>query len=221
MTSRLLLCLAALWLGGCATLGDRGTADPAAAEFRWEQRRAGLEQIAQFTLQARLASSGSLGSKADLHWRQLDRERFELRLSGPFGAGAVSIAGGPERVEVRTRDGSQFTTDPEQWIRERIGWALPVSGLRYWVIGLPAPGSPARIELNALGEIAVLQQDGWTLEYQEYQEYQSPGGGPTLPRRLQLAGSEVSLRLIADRWTDLAPEPVTPRLPQDASPLSP
>ena len=30
-----------------------------------------------------------------------------------------------------------------------------------------------------------------------------------------------SLRLIADRWTDLAPEPVTPRLPQDASPLSP
>ena len=41
----------------------------------------------------RLASSGSLGSKADLHWRQFDRERFELRLSGPFGAGAVSIAG--------------------------------------------------------------------------------------------------------------------------------
>lgn len=218
MKSRLLLSIAALWLGGCATLGDPGAADPAAAESRWQQRRAELEQIAQFTLQARLASSGSLGSKADLHWRQFDRERFELRLSGPFGAGAVSIAGGTGEVRVRTRDGSQFTTDPERWIRERVGWALPVSGLRYWALGLPAPDSPALIELNERGEIAVLQQDGWTLEYQEYQ----PGtGGPTLPRRLQLNGAVASLRLIADRWTDLARDGPTQPIPQEAPPLSP
>src|SRR3546814_8106960 len=44
------------------------------------------------------------------------------------------------------------------------------SGLRWWVLGLPAPNAPPQIELDGQGRLAALTQVGWTLQYQEYQD---------------------------------------------------
>ncbi|HSW12914.1 MAG TPA: lipoprotein insertase outer membrane protein LolB [Solimonas sp.] len=189
---------ASLLLAGCAVF--KGPDMPQhSPEARWLERKAVLEQVDRFSLQARVAGSGSLGMKAELRWQQNADGSFDLRLAGPFGAGAVSIAGSPGHVEVRSREGRQFTTDPELWIRQRFGWSLPIGGLRYWALGLPSPQSPASIELDPEGKIAVLEQDGWRLEYDEYQ----PAGPLSLPRRLQLANAEVTIKLIADRWDGL------------------
>jgi len=203
-------------LAGCATLKAPDLAQ-ASPESRWLERKAVLEQVDRFQLQGRIASGGSMGMKGDLRWQQNADGSFALHLAGPFGAGAVSVAGSPGRVEVRTREGRQFTTEPELWIRQRLGWTLPISGLRYWALGLPAPQSPAQIELDDEGKITVLEQDGWRLEYDEY----LPAGAVSLPRRLQATNAEVTLKLIADRWDDLpcsapaegATPPAAPVLP--------
>lgn len=213
MRFRFLGVAAASLLAGCALF--KGPDLPQQSpEALWLQRKAALEQIDRFTLQARVASGGAFGMKGDLRWQQNADDSFELRLAGPFGAGAVSIAGSPGLVEVRTREGSQLTTEPERWIRQKLGWTFPVAGLRYWALGLPAPKSPARIELDADGGIKVLEQDGWRLEYAEYQ----PAGPVALPRRFQLVNPEVTIKLVADRWDGLpfaAPggEPLQPAAP--------
>lgn len=209
-----LVAAASCLLAGCALF--RGP-DPSmeASEACWLQRKAALEQIDRFSLQARVASSGSLGMKGDLDWQQNADGSFALRVAGPFGVGALSIAGNPGHVEVRSREGTQVTSDPERWLRQKLGWTFPIAGLRYWALGLPAPGSPARIELDPEGAIAVLEQDGWRLEYAEYQ----PAGTVALPRRLQLANPEVTIKLVADRWDDLPALPATAAEAIPAAPL--
>lgn len=168
------------------------------AEAAWQARRLQLLQLDRFTLQARLSSGGLLGIKGNLHWRQ-QPEAFEMRVAGPLGIGAATISGRGPEVEIRTAKGSFRTQDPETDLRERLGWSFPVSHLRYWVLGTPAPGSKAVFELDAAGRLLALEQDGWSLEYTEYQD----GGGVELPRKLEVANEEVRLKMIVDTWSGL------------------
>lgn len=203
-------------LAGCATLSAPDLAQ-VSPEARWLERKAVLEQVDRFELQGRVASSGNLGMKGDLRWQQHADGSFALNLAGPFGAGAVSVAGSPGQVEVRTREGRQFTAEPEAWIRQRLGWTFPIAGLRYWALGLPAPQSASHIELDADGRIAVLEQDGWRLEYDEY----LPAGTVSLPRRLRATHAEVTLKLIADRWDHLPFSAPAGETPPSAAPVLP
>lgn len=184
---------------GCAptatvrpTTGDGGRA--------WQLHRVETEAISHFNLQGRAAGSG-LGVRADLRWQQQTDGRFEIRLSGPFGAGAFAITGTPAQVEIRSKDGVETTKNPERWLQERAGWTFPIRKLRWWALGLPAPGSKAQTDFDEQGRLARLQQDGWTLDYLEYQDAQ----GYTLPRRFEAVNPQISLKLVIDRWDDLPP----------------
>src|SRR3546814_670822 len=115
-----------------------------------------LASIQHFTLNGRAASG--VGVKADLRWQQFDDGHFEIRIAGPFGAGAVAISGTPDHVEIRTKYGIEHTDDPQAWLFQRAGWSFPIAGLRWWVLGLPAPNAPAQIELDAQGRLAALTQ---------------------------------------------------------------
>lgn len=189
---------AALLLAGCATLPP---SDPrqGEAEARWAAQRQSLEQLDHFTLQGRIASGGAFGLTGALRWVQNADGSFDLSLSGPFGAGAVSIAGTPQSVVVRTGEGVTNTSDPEGWIKDRIGWTFPVAGLRWWVLGLPSPHTNAQMDLDAAGQPLTLRQDGWRLEYTEYQSI----NGLTLPRKFKAANAEAVIKVVVDRWTDL------------------
>src|SRR3546814_19517688 len=78
-----------------------------------------LASIQHFTLNGRAASG--VGVKADLRWQQFDDGHFEIRIAGPFGAGAVAISGTPDHVEIRTKDGIEHTDDPQAWLFQRAG----------------------------------------------------------------------------------------------------
>lgn len=197
------LAAVALLLAGCSSWQPQPS--PTADTGAWQARAARLQTIERFELQGRAADGR--GVKADLRWQQHVDNRFDLRLSGPFGAGAVAIAGTPQAVEVRTRDGRFETRDPEGWLRQNLGWAFPVTHLRYWALGLPAPDASAQISLDAQGRLAVLSQDGWTLQYSEYTVH----NGFDLPRRFEAQQGEVRLRLIVDRWAEVATAPANPR----------
>jgi outer membrane lipoprotein LolB len=168
------------------------------SELAWEARRAQLARIDQFTLQARVASGGLFGVKGNLHWRQ-QRDSFEMRVAGPFGVGAATISGRGRQVEIRTTKRTFTTEHPERDLQERLGWTFPVSHLRYWVLGLPAPGSDAELELDELGRVVSLEQDDWTLEFDEYQH----AGDVELPRKFEVANDDVRIKVVVDGWSDL------------------
>lgn len=203
MNLRLWILLVALaLLAGCAT--TRSPLDPEkqkSAEQQWAQRRNDLSPINHFLMSSRLAYGKVLGVKADLRWQQNADGSFDMRISGPFGVGAATLTGDRQHVLVRTREGDYDTTDPEQWLSEHMGWTLPLNGLRYWVLGLPAPQSEAALELNIKGQAVVLEQDGWRLEYSEYQSKD----GYELPRKFEATNPTVKLKVVVDEWSELPP----------------
>jgi outer membrane lipoprotein LolB len=170
----------------------------ASSQHAWELRRAQLVQIDRFTLQARVSSGGLFGVKGNLHWRQLP-DSFDMRVAGPFGIGAANITGRGGEVSIRTSKRSFTTRDPEGDLKARLGWTFPVSHLRYWVLGQPAPGSKAAFALDDDGHIVSIEQDGWTLQFDEYQD----AGALELPRKFEVANSEIRLKVFVDSWSDL------------------
>jgi outer membrane lipoprotein LolB len=187
-------------LAGCATTTPpRNPENQKAAEQQWAQRRASVSQIDRFLMTSRLAYGKVLGVKADLRWQQNADGSFDMRISGPFGVGAATLTGNRQHVLVRTRDGDYDTPDPEAWLRENMGWTLPLNSLRYWALGLPAPQSEATIELDIKGKAVVLEQDGWRLEYSEYQSKEDY----ELPRKFEATNPTVRLKVVVDDWSDL------------------
>jgi len=191
----LVLGAAALSLGGCA-LWSRHSPE---AELAWDARRALLAQVSGFSVQARVAAGGPFGGKGNLYWRQR-ADGFDMRVAGPMGSGVLAIAGDPRSVEIRTAEGTFHTSDPEGTLRERLGWSFPVSRLRYWALGMPAPGSPAEVELDESGRVLVMAQDDWTMEYDEYRV----AGSFDLPRRFEMANSDITIKVVVDAWADVA-----------------
>jgi outer membrane lipoprotein LolB len=194
------LLAASMLLSACtATMPTRQTQTSAGAgEAQWSQHQASLQAIDRFLMNGRVTSA-ELSLRADLRWREDADGRYELRLSGPFGAGAVELRGDAQGVEVRNSDGSQYTSDPEGWIRARYGWTLPITGLRHWALGLPIPGAPSQRVLDESGRLATLAQNGWTLSYTEYRVQ----NGYDLPRRFEADNGQVKLKLLIDRWDEL------------------
>lgn len=191
-----------LLAAGCAPLQTR-PAHSEAIELRWAQRSEALTAVQGFSLQGRVTQVG--GSSGSLRWQQRAHGQFELHLSGPFGAGAIAMTGTASGVEVRSKEGTQFTPDPQLWMREHLGWTLPLASLSAWALGRPAEGPVDHYSLDAAGQLVELQQDQWTVRFDRYQTV----GSLTLPGRIEAEQGDVALRLVVDRWEalDLAARP--------------
>jgi outer membrane lipoprotein LolB len=188
---------ALMLLGGCASMVQKN--EKKTAEDHWEVRSAQLEKVDQFLMQARGSYGRLMPVKADLRWQQNANGTFELRVAGPFGVGATTITGTPDNVQVRTRSGTYQSNNPEQWIQDKMGWTLPIAGLRFWILGMPSPHSDADIDLDSEGRVLTLEQDGWTLSYTEYQK----AGAYQLPRKFDVGNKDVRLKVVVDSWADL------------------
>jgi outer membrane lipoprotein LolB len=83
-------------------------------------------------------------------------------------------------------------------LERRIGFEPPIGSLRYWVLGVPDPASPAAEELDAEARLARLEQNGWQIEYTGY----AAVDGRWLPQRLTLRRDDVRVRLLVERWQE-------------------
>ena len=169
------------------------------AERNWGIRRSNIAAVQSFVLKGRVAESGVAGGRGDLDWTQ-SGERIDLKVSGPLGVGALAISGDRDSVEIRSKDGVVTTRSPESYMQQRLGWSLPLSRLRYWALGVPAPGlideQPREVLLDDVGRAQRFEQLGWNIEYSEYQTVNSL----TLPRKLTVASGGRSFKLVIDEW---------------------
>lgn len=195
----LLAGLGALLLAACATVPEPSpVATPAALD--WPQRRAQLQQRAGFTLKGRLAvAAGDEGFSAGLRWQQRDRDGL-IELDGPFGVGGLRLQVRGEALELTTSRGERLDGDAARGeLERRLGFALPLASLRYWVRGVPDPAAAAdeRVDPEA-PRLVGLAQGGWTVDYAAYVEDPTAGA---LPRRLSAVREGTRLRLVIEAWT--------------------
>jgi len=137
-----------------------------------------------------------------LQWRQ-EAQQFVMLLEAPFGQGVFRINNDDQGgYRLLLPDGQQFENrTPESLLEDVFGWSLPISGLRYWIRGLPRPGSEYRDRLNDSGLARSIQQDRWSIEFREYFD---DGSEPRLPRRINLVRDDLSIKLVIERWQQSA-----------------
>ena len=136
-----------------------------------------------------------------LRWKQ-SLEHYRIDLSGPLGQGSLRLeeAANGARLQLST-DRTYAGPDMETLLRRHLGWYLPVSGMRHWVKGLKAPGPADLVELDALGGLTTLHQDGWVITYNRYR----PVGDLVLPHWVEMISGPLRVRLVIDQWDlDLA-----------------
>jgi len=179
---------------GCA--GKQGLQLPEISD--WEARKRILGDTDEWEFAGRIGvSAGSEGFNGKLWWRQ-DGVVFRARISGPLGVGTIFINGDRRELTLTDRDGVVTEmADAEIELRERYGWTIPVSSLRYWALGIPDPMSEASETLNEDGLLATLSQQAWQVTFARYAE----GGGQLMPRRLTAVDDDIKVRLVIDEWT--------------------
>lgn len=137
------------------------------------------------------------GWHAGMNWHE-SAGRYRLNLTGPLGQGALQVSGAVDgTVRLQTGEGRQYAArDADALVLSVTGWQLPVTGLRYWVRGIPAPGGDAGFTTDNQGRLARLEQSGWDITYTRYQAV----AGRDWPTRMRLEAADISVTLIVDEW---------------------
>ena len=178
-------------LPGCALLAGKSSKPP------MTESRQQLYRLPVWKLEGRIAAKmGQEGWNANLVWEH-EGGQERLRIFGPFNQGTVSIIVQSDLVYVNEGNGVVTSSrDPNGWLKSRLGFAVPLRSLRYWVLGLPAPDAEYTPELDAGGGLVGFQQGGWALSFERFDAI----GDKVLPKKMTIRGSEVVLRLVADEW---------------------
>lgn len=151
----------------------------------------GQSPIGEWSLEGRLAVSGGKDSwSANLSWAHGAVED-KLKLSGPLGQGATVVRLSGKQASIDRGGGNIQTSDqPEDFINQQLGMAVPITALRHWIAGLPEPGQ-AFVDISS-----GFRQSGWLIEYKQMQ----PVAGRVLPRKMTVMNSHVKLKLIIEQW---------------------
>ncbi len=201
---RVILVLFLLCLAGCSAPPKKPDiiaapiVSPQQTESAWERHQKQLMGLQHWQAEGRLAvTRGSKGGNASFVWQQ-DGDFYQIKLFGPFGSGSVYITGGPRSVEIREADGKLTkAASPEQLLQKVSGLYVPVTGLVYWLRGLPTSGHPSTAQrLDNQGHLLSLQQEGWQIRYEGY----SSQAGVPLPSKLNLKNNEVAVKMVVTSW---------------------
>lgn len=164
----------------------------------WDSRMEQLTQLETWNLKGRIAvRTGADSGSGSLHWTQRGGE-YALRLIAPFSGGVYELSGGKGNVSIRTPDNTILQEDDaESLLQQATGWRFPVSGLVYWIRGLPAPSFEVDgLLLDGENRLSELSQGGWSIRYKRY----TGVGGVSMPARLDLENGQVRVRLSVREW---------------------
>jgi outer membrane lipoprotein LolB len=181
-------------VSGCAT---HPAADRVVDDAALDARHTRLAGLTRWDLAGRLAISNKTDSwQASVNWRQV-HDRYSVQVRGPLGQGAAMLQGDSHAVVLRTSEGQErHDGNPEALLFQQFGWRVPVSALRHWVKGIPAPGPFSVSEQGPDGQPGELQQDGWRIRYKQYVDV----GDWTLPGKVYLYQDDWVVKLVIDQW---------------------
>ena len=177
-------CLILLVLAGCSSVK---TYDAKYVQQLSQQQRLDIER---WNMQGRLLIKSDDVLTANLQW-QHNKQKDVLKLSGALGLGAMQIELDENEIILHdAQGGRQASQDIDAFIARQIGFVVPITALRRWVLGAYLEGVPVvRLENG-------FEQLGWRITYKEYMD--TTAG--ILPHHIKITKNNIKLKLIVDRW---------------------
>ncbi|SFN97648.1 outer membrane lipoprotein LolB [Formivibrio citricus] len=142
--------------------------------------------------------AGNEAHYANFGW-QAAQGMDRLSLDNPLGQTLAELEidyrnNQPVRAVLRESSGASREGKPEALLLETTGMQLPVTGLRWWLQGKPAPGVAISRDTE---DGRVIEQDGWHIATSDYAEAVPVKRGP---RRIELSRGEISVRIVISEW---------------------
>lgn len=202
---RLLIAVSVLLLAGCSQTPKKPAAPihvqkPKVAQVEKSHQQQ-VSALNHWQAEGRLAAvHGQKGGNASFVWTQKG-DHYQIKLFGPFGSGAIHILGNSKYVELKEANGKTTKAQsPEMLLKKIAGWQVPLSGLQYWMRGIPAPVGQSHAQTyNDQGLLMRFVQQGWTVDYEGYQDSASL----SLPNKLRLQNGNVRVKMIVTSWKSL------------------
>lgn len=169
-------------LGACAAIPPAPTRTATASD-------------AAFNIEGRLsAKRGTDAVAANFLWTH-EPGADTIALSSPLGQMLAKLSGTSSGARIERADGTVAdAADWESLTLRTLAVPLPVTGLAWWIRGVPHPLAAHAIEPDGAGRPAVLWQDGWEIVYAYADD------AARLPSRVRLTWPEVEVRIAIDRW---------------------
>jgi outer membrane lipoprotein LolB len=193
--ARVALCLAVLVLAGCASTRAPRTLLPP------EAQEAALRELDGFAIRGSTSvKAGDEGFNASLEWKQ-DSDAALVKIYGPVG-GRLTISWQPGSLQLESSRGQKLEgAEAEQLLRDELGFVPPFASLRYWVLGLEAPGEPpSGRQIADSGRLEELTQQHWRIRYNKWMNVASQAGGVQVPRILTVTRDDLRLKVAVRRW---------------------
>jgi outer membrane lipoprotein LolB len=147
-------------------------------------------EAGHWQLQGRLLLKGDDVLTANIQW-QHDALVDDLRLAGMLGLGAVRITLSESEITLDQGQGNKkVSRDIDAFIAQEIGFIVPISALRFWVLGVPLQNEPVRQFADG------FEQFGWRIKYRGY--LQTTVGA--MPYKISVTKNSLKLKLIVDQW---------------------
>lgn len=142
-----------------------------------------------------LIKQGMRRERSGIHWEH--RAGDEITLLGPLGYTVAHIHRDSNGAVLDDAYGKHYAADDaESLMQTAVGWQLPLSGLRYWVVALPAADGEFSIENNSHGQVDQLRQQGWEIHYSKY----ASKARDALPLLIELKRDEIEVQLQIEEW---------------------
>ncbi len=136
--------------------------------------------------------------KTRVVWKQ-QSEHYQIKLRDFIGRTIAVIDGSPAGVVAKTSKGEKFQgQDAETLIYELFGIHIPVTGMRYWLQGLPLPGvNVDQLILSDQGLAESISQQGWSMSYPNYLSHDPF----KMPSQVLLEIENIALTVKISQWT--------------------
>ena len=184
--------------GGCAIFEKR---DVAVTTIVTQPGEGAISKaVKEFGLTGRvLVKAGRRGFSGGVHWQHTEVSD-EILLFSPLGQTVAQIDRGFEGVRLITSEqNTYYANSVENLTEDVLGWRLPLSGLKFWVLGTHFPFTLSEKDLDWTGRTVAIRQDGWEINYLDYFS-QSAEANNSLPRVLELNRVDLKLKLVIDNW---------------------
>ena len=167
----LVLAASVLGITGCQTTQNLGTAPNSTTEMVTGGASQYPALLQSFNIRGKIGvttpkteTSAAQTGSAFYVWAQED-ERFAIDLTGALGIGHTVIEyDGNSAKLVSERTGEITAATPEELLLQATGWQAPISQLRYWISGRPAP-SDTNSQLDSQGRIDRSQNGDWLAQF--------------------------------------------------------
>jgi outer membrane lipoprotein LolB len=171
--------------------GDAGLLDAQRARER------ALAHADHWILQGRLGvSDGKDGGSGSFSWTQ-NGDGYEFVLRAPITGKSFRLSGDAAGALLEGLEpGPLRGPDAEALMRKALGWEVPLRDLRAWVLGLRADSGPAELDFGANRLPSLLRQDGWAVDYREWDAARTP----PLPTKVYAERPPYKVKLSIESW---------------------